>query len=157
MGEVVVKAGKFTSEKTIDAFVNQEKDWIEKQKKYYAEKYHHRIDVKKEDIPTIKKQLLPQMEFLVNKYSQIMKVTPSKVKITSAEKRWGSCNSNKTVCFSYRAVFLSQKCKEYLVIHELSHLTHMNHSKDFYSEIEKYMSDYKVAEKELDGYFIRTI
>ena len=94
------------------------------------------------------------MTELVQKYADIMGVEAKGVKITSAEKRWGSCSSKNTICFSYRCAFLSQKCKEYIVIHELSHISEFNHSKKFYDVVERYMPDYKSAEKELDGYYI---
>ena len=154
-GEVVVKAGFFTAESTIEKFVNANTEWIENQRKYYKNKYHCIKIVTETERELIKKQLLPIMEELTRKYSDIMGLKPKKIKITTAEKRWGSCNAKGTVCYSYRVMFLSQKCKEYLVIHELSHLEHMNHSKDFYSLVTKYMPDYKQAEKELNGYYIQ--
>ena len=154
LGEVTVKAGIFTGNKYIEAFVNSKKEWIEKQQKYFAEKYHHRISVTEEEREKLKKQLLPVMEELVFRYSRMIDVKPKSVKITVAEKRWGSCGRNGAICFSYRAALVSQKCREYLVVHELCHIKHFNHSKDFYNEIEKYIPDYRDAEKELDGYYI---
>ena len=153
-GKVTIKAGRFTSDKYIEEFVNSKKDWIEKQQKYFADKYHHRIQVTKEERENLKKQFLPVMEELVFKYSRMMDVNPKSVKITVAEKRWGSCGRNGAICFSYRGALVSQKCREYLVVHELCHIKHFNHSKDFYEEIKKYMPDYRDAEKELDGYYI---
>ena len=156
-GEVVVKAPLLVSEKYIDDFVNSKSDWIYKQQEYYKDKYHHRIVLTKEERDNLKKQILPEIETLIKKYSQIMNVSPASVKITVAEKRWGSCSSKNTVCFSYKVALLSQRCKEYIVIHELSHLSQFNHSKKFYETVAKYMPDYKEAEKELAGYHIRTL
>jgi len=155
-GEIAVKAGLLTPLKIIDNFVNANKDWIEKQQQFFAQKYHTRIITTKAERDSAKKQLLPVMISLVQKYAAVMDVEPKSVKITVAEKRWGSCSGRDTVCFSYRCYFLSQKCKEYIVIHELSHLKEFNHSKEFYKTVQKYMPDYKQAEKELDGYYIHT-
>ena len=154
MREVTVKAGLRTTDEYIENFVKAKTDWIIKQQKYFENKYHHRITVNKEQLLNIKKELLPQMAALVQRYAEIMGVEAKGVKITSAEKRWGSCSSKNTICFSYRCAFLSQKCKEYIVIHELSHISEFNHSKKFYDVVERYMPDYKSAEKELDGYYI---
>ena len=154
-GEVVVKAGFFTAESTIEKFVNSNIEWIENQRRYYKNKYHYIKIVTESEREQVKKQLLTVMSELTEKYSIIMGVKPEKVRITTAEKRWGSCNAKGTICYSYRVMFLSQKCKEYIVIHELCHLEQMNHSKDFYSLVAKYMPDYKQAEKELDGYYIQ--
>ena len=120
----------------------------------FNNKYHSIITVEKSQVNLIKKSLKPEIDKLVEKYSQIMGVTPETIKITSAEKRWGSCNDKKSVCFSYKCAFLSQKCKEYIVIHELSHLKELNHSKAFYDIVKTYMPDYKETEKELNGYYI---
>lgn len=153
-GKVTVKAATLTDDKKIKDFVNRHKDWIEKQQRHFAEKYHHRISLSEEDRERLKIQLLPQMTELVERYSKIMDVKPAGIKITSAEKRWGSCSSKQKVCFSYRAALVSDRCKEYLVVHELSHLRHMDHSKAFYKEVAKYLPDHRDREKELDGYYI---
>ena len=153
-GEVTVKAPLYTSEKYIDAFMISKESWIKKQQDYFAQKYHHRIAVTKEEREVLKKQLFPQMKILVEKYSEVMGVKAKSVKITVAERRWGSCGKDGAICFSYRLAFVSDRCREYLAVHELSHIKQFNHSKEFYTEIEKYLPDYKTIEKELDGYYI---
>jgi predicted metal-dependent hydrolase len=79
-----------------------------------------------------------------------MDLYPSKVKLNRAEKRWGSCNySTKTLNFTIRNAMLPDWVQEYIVIHELSHLVHPNHSAKFWSFVETFMPDYKQAEKYL--------
>ena len=152
--EVIVKAGVFSTQQSIDEFVNSKSEWIRKQQQYFKNKYHTRISVTQEQRNILKKELLPEMTELVEKYSEIMDVTPKSIKITVAEKRWGSCSGRQTICFSYRCAFLSQRCKEYIVIHELCHLKQMNHSQMFYQLVAKYMPEYREVEKELGGYYI---
>jgi len=153
-GEVTVKVGCFTTEKAIERAVEVNSVWIKKQQQYFEEIYHHRIIIRKEDVSNIKKQLFSQMKELTDKYAEIMGVNPKSIKITSANTRWGSCGADASICYSCRCVYLSQRCKEYIVIHELSHIKEHNHSKNFYTVLEKYMPDYKDAKKELDGYYI---
>lgn len=155
-GEVVVKAPLYISDKAIELFLQSKAEWIAEKQRYYQHKFHHRITVTKEEREQLKKQALPLMKELVDRYAQIMQVEPKSVKITVAEKRWGSCSGRNTICFSYKTALISPKCREYLAIHELSHLKEMNHSQKFYNILAKYMPDYKEAEKELDGYYIRT-
>ncbi len=69
------------------------------------------------------------------------------VKITSAEKRWGSCTSKKTLNFTWRIIMLPSDIIEYIVIHELAHLKQLNHSKKFWNEVETILPDYRVREK----------
>lgn len=76
-------------------------------------------------------------------YAQIMNVDPKGVKITSAQKRFGSCSSRGTLCFSFNLMQYPDEAIDYVVVHELAHLVELNHSKKFWSIVEKYMPDYK--------------
>ena len=70
-----------------------------------------------------------------------------RISITSAKTRFGSCNSRGNIAYSYRLMLYTEAAREYVVVHELSHLLEMNHSKSFYSIVEKYMPDYKERRK----------
>jgi hypothetical protein len=59
------------------------------------------------------------------------------VAITSAETRWGSCSSNKTLNFNWKLVMAPLEVIDYVVTHELAHLTEMNHSKTFWETVRK--------------------
>jgi len=66
-----------------------------------------------------------------------------------AKKRWGSCNSKRNISLNPYMMKLSYKMIDYIIIHELSHLVHLNHSKAFYSHIAIFMPEYKKVEKEI--------
>ncbi len=83
----------------------------------------------------------------IDYYSALMGLQYSNMKITSAKKQFGSCNSKGNICFSYRLMLYPERAREYIIVHELAHLVHMNHSRDFYDVIEKYMPDYKLRKK----------
>lgn len=68
----------------------------------------------------------------------------STISIRDQKSRWGSCSSSGTLSFNYRLVFAPSKVLDYVVVHELCHLTHMNHSKDFWNMVGTVMPDYKV-------------
>ena len=76
-----------------------------------------------------------------------MGVSYGTVKITSAQKRFGSCSAKNNICFSYILMQYPIEAIEYVVVHELAHTVHHDHSKAFYALIEKYMPDYKQREK----------
>ncbi|MBN1536534.1 MAG: M48 family metallopeptidase [Anaerolineales bacterium] len=69
--------------------------------------------------------------------------TYSQVKITSAQSRWGSCSGKGSLCFSWRLVMAPLTVIDYVVVHELVHLRHKNHSKAFWAEVKALMPDYK--------------
>lgn len=75
-----------------------------------------------------------------------------KIRITSARTRWGSCSSKGTLSFSWRLVMTSLAVIDYVVIHELAHTVHHNHSKRFWQLVEDWMPDYRERRKQLRQY-----
>ena len=92
-----------------------------------------------------KEYIPPLVECLAKEYGEAYK----KVSITSAHTRWGSCSSQKNLSFSYRLMMLPPEAIKYVVIHELSHLRHMNHSKAFWELVHSRMPNYKEMERVL--------
>ena len=76
-------------------------------------------------------------------FARIMGVSYQRVRITSARTRLGSCSSKGSICFSWRLMDYPDDAIDYVVVHELAHLIHMDHSAAFYAEIERVMPDYK--------------
>lgn len=66
------------------------------------------------------------------------------ITVRDQKTRWGSCSSRGTLSFNYRLIFAPPRVLDYVVVHELCHLTHMNHSKDFWDKVASVMPEYKV-------------
>lgn len=66
------------------------------------------------------------------------------ITVRDQKSRWGSCSSRGTLSFNYRLMFAPPRVLDYVVVHELCHLTHMNHSKDFWNMVRQIMPDYKI-------------
>lgn len=66
------------------------------------------------------------------------------ITVRDQKSRWGSCSSRGTLSFNYRLIFAPSKVLDYVVVHELCHLTHMNHSEDFWRMVEQIMPDYRL-------------
>ena len=86
--------------------------------------------------------------------SQIMNVRYNSVKIKNYKSRWGSCSSKGDISFNWKIIFAPENIIEYLVVHELSHLIHFNHSKLFWNKVEEFQYNYKENRKWLkeNGY-----
>lgn len=65
------------------------------------------------------------------------------------KSKWGSCNSNRKITLNYRLLDLPDHLIDYVLVHELAHLNHMNHSSNFWEEVSKHMPDYKNRKLEL--------
>ena len=84
---------------------------------------------------------------MLREYALVMGLEYNRISITGAKTRFGSCSSQKNICFSYRLMLYPEEAREYVIVHELAHLVEMNHSHRFYAIIERYMPDYKARRK----------
>lgn len=70
-----------------------------------------------------------------------------RVSIKEMKTRWGSCSGKKNLNFNWKLVLAPPTILDYVVIHELCHLKHMNHSGDFWALVEEKMPNYKKHRK----------
>ena len=142
-GVLTVRAPYGTDKKTIEKLILKHEDWVIKNIAKSREKEQRFKNLSEKDIAQIKKEAKEYFEVKTKQFAEIMGLKYGRIKITSAKTRFGSCSSDKNICFSYRLMLYPQKARDYVIIHELCHLVYMNHSKKFYSLLEKYLPDYK--------------
>jgi predicted metal-dependent hydrolase len=145
-GDVIVRLPHRFSEKNIPQVIIGHKEWIlkkiEKQKALPKRK-----EYSKEEKAALKEKAKEILPPLINKYSGLMGLYPSAVKIGFAKTRFGSCSGKNSINFSAYLMEYEKEAIEYVVVHELAHIKHHNHSKQFYKLIERYMPDYKIRAK----------
>lgn len=142
----VVRAPLYISTKQINKFVSDNTEWLEKAVKH-KDTQLKKYDLSDDEIAELvnkAKEIIPQR---VEYYSSIMNLKPTGVKITKAKKRFGSCSSKNSLCFSCFLMQYPIEAIDYVVVHELAHIKHHNHGKEFYALISEYMPDYKQREK----------
>ena len=142
-GRVLVRAPRRTSEAKIRAFAASHADWIEnairKQAKR-AEAHPEPTEAEKRAYIARAKELLPQR---VAHYSRVMGLYPTQVRITGAKTRFGSCSATGHICFSWRLMQYPPEAIDYVVVHELAHLKHLNHSPAFHALVASVLPDHK--------------
>ncbi len=84
-------------------------------------------------------------------FAEQIGVKPSRLTVTSAKTNWGSCTADR-VHFSWHIIMAEKEVIDYVIIHELVHILHHNHSKSFWSEVEKHCPDWKTLRKKLKTY-----
>ena len=94
-----------------------------------------------------KEEIQKIIPFLVEKYSNLMQLYPTKISYRKNRRTWGSCNFKNELNFNILLAKYPIFIIEYIVIHELAHIKHKNHSKDFYFLVEKFSPNYKKIEK----------
>jgi hypothetical protein len=91
----------------------------------------------------------------LRKYQTHFKVKYRSYKIDGSIKKWGSCSSERHLIFNWRLILLPVQIIDYVVVHELCHLVHMNHDRSFWRLVGKVYPDYKKAESYMNGIRIK--
>ena len=102
------------------------------------------------DIEAIRKKLVEKTTF----YAEKMRVSVGRITIRNQKTRWGSCSSKGNLNFNYRLYYLPEEILEYVIVHELAHRRHMNHSKEFWEEVAFFYPNYKACRERLKEYHL---
>ena len=142
-GEVVVRAPRRTQPTRIEEFVSSHSDWIEKkvsEVKGRLERYPELSEGELSELTKMAKAVLPSR---VEYFASIMGVKPQKISVNRAKTRFGSCSAKGNLNFSCRVMRYPTEAIDYVVVHELAHLKHFNHSRAFWAFVESVLPDYK--------------
>jgi len=130
----------YQSREFIDKFLDEKQKWIQKQ--------FSKIDALK----FIAETELYSQEFIqarVEYYSKLMNLEFTKLKFRKMKSRWGSCNSRREITLNTHLCRVDKELIDYVIVHELAHIKHMNHSKVFHALVEKYLLNSKLLRKKL--------
>lgn len=104
----------------------------------------------------LKEELQETVNNFVFKYLKILNLNLESIEYRSMKSRWGTCiPTKKKIIFNSKLIHCPIEAIEYVVLHEIIHLIHPNHSKAFYETVEKYMTDWKIKKKILQDYLIQ--
>lgn len=141
-GKVIIKAPKRISEKELEKIIEKKSGWIEKNLEKTSQKQEKPPLYTEEQF---KKIVEKNASELINTIGLI----PRKIRIRDIKYAWGSCSNNKNITINKKLISYSELAIRYVILHELCHLKYMNHSKDFWDLVQKYMPEYKKAKAEL--------
>lgn len=155
---VILRAPQWLSEKELDEWIGEHAYWIEEKVKQMRQR---NLDKKLTGAPAVDKiseaeweNILGEFTERVNHFCKVMDVTVGRITIRNQKTRWGSCSSKGNVNFNYQLYYMPRELMDYVIIHELSHRRHMNHSAEFWQEVEKYCPAYRECRKKLRDYEI---
>ena len=103
-------------------------------------------DYQKKVLTKKAKEYLP---YRLEYYAKLYGYSYEKCRLTHANTRWGSCSSNRTISLNIGLMKVPEVLRDYVILHELAHLNHMNHSKEFWAEVGTHDKNYKMHEKKL--------
>lgn len=155
-GSVVVRVPMHASDRAVKRFVSAHARWIadnrgqmfERRKKLADNPY----DIPAwESLSAADKKIAKQkiMEH-VDYYARRMEIDYGSISMRNQKSRWGSCSSKGNLNFNYRLAYLPEELLDYVVVHELAHRRHMDHSAAFWEEVETYYPAYKKCRQMLN-------
>ena len=93
------------------------------------------------------------LEEYLGKYTKLLNTNINYYQIKKISSAWGIYHKKENyITFNFDLIEKDIKCIEYVVLHELCHIFYMNHQKDFWALVEKYMPDYKIRRKNLKSF-----
>ena len=146
-GNLVVRAPLRCPQKTIDSFVAGRRDWIEAALQRQKKRAAAHPPLTEAELESLRQQAKAYLPGRVTLWSQRMGLAPAAVKITSARTRFGSCSSKNSLCFSLYLMQYPPEAIDAVVVHELCHMRHRDHSPAFYAEVERWLPDYRQRER----------
>lgn len=130
----------YSSKEFVATLLEERSSWIEKQLN------------KIKQLEPISQDSLHSSDFLqerVHHFSKVMQLEFKELRLRKMKSRWGSCSSARVITLNSELTKVDAQLIDYVVVHELAHLVHMNHSKEFHSLVEQYLPNAKLLRKQL--------
>ena len=133
-GQVEVRGRRRLTKAQAEQILYQHQDWIQTQIARQTARAAQRHILTADEIANLTEQAERDLPVRTAHWASRMGVQPTGVRITAAATRWGSCSAKNRICYSFRVMLLPEALRDYIVVHELSHIRQKNHSADFYAE-----------------------
>lgn len=163
-GRVVVTKPLRTSFKTIERFIEDKKEWIQKTQESFAQKKQRRTGTEPIALPRPRKNSAAYKEArkaarkLVSerlKYFNTLYNFPyGTISIRNQKTRWGSCSAGGNLSFNYRIIYLPPELADYVIVHELCHVKEHNHSPKFWEQMARTLPNHKALRKRIHTEYV---
>ena len=157
---IFVRAPLRMSDAEIERFLDSKSKWIKKHLQMVAERKAAVNDLPPytpEEIRNLADKAIQIIPERVKHYARIIGVDYGNITIRNQRTRWGSCSSKGTLNFNCLLMLLPDEIIDSVIVHELCHRKHMNHSPLFYAEVEKAFPNYQQCNtwlKENGGFYL---
>ncbi|MGC4018900.1 MAG: M48 family metallopeptidase [Muricomes sp.] len=152
-GEVLARIPHWLSDRELKEFIKSHEKWIADKLSLVGRQRDCNEaalapppqELTKNEMEQIKHKIAGRVQY----YGNIMGVTWGRITIRNQKTRWGSCSSKGNLNFNYQLYYLPGELLDYVVVHELAHRRYMNHSPEFWREVERYYPNYRECRKKL--------
>ena len=138
-GRVSVSAPRGLSRRLVDRFIVERADWIADKLDHFKKTYGVRPSAseRRKDYLSKKEKARKLIEGRLEHFNRFYGFKYTSISVRNQRTRWGSCSRKGSLNFNYRLADLSPELSDYIVVHELCHLGAFDHSRKFWSLVEK--------------------
>lgn len=147
---LIVRVPEAMSSREIDAFIKEHWGWISHHLQLAEAKEVRAAAIEKlsqQEIDDLVNQAIKMIPERVGFFAHKMDVRYGNITIRNQSTRWGSCSSKRNLNFNCLLMLVPAEVCDYVIVHELAHLKEMNHSPQFWSEVEKVNPDFRAHRK----------
>ncbi|MBS6263881.1 MAG: M48 family metallopeptidase [Clostridium sp.] len=142
-GQVTVRVPRTVTEAQAEEFARRHGEWILKTREKVLQNASWRRSYTEAEKQTGKQRLSRKLEERLPLFASVMGVSYGRVSIRDQRTRWGSCSGKGNLNFNWKLSLVPDEILDYVVVHELAHRIEMNHSVNFWREVEKILPDYR--------------
>ncbi len=141
-GKLTVRAPRGVKKTKIEELVHNNRDWILRAIDRSL-KVRDQYEVSHDEELALRKAAKKELKKKADYYATLMGLKYGRLTITGAKTRFGSCSSKGNISFSFHLMRYPESAIDYVVVHELAHVVHLNHSAAFWSVVSSVFPDYK--------------
>lgn len=138
--------------KQAEKVVHSKIEWIQKNQEKMRQFEREKAEAEKSLPPIDRKEARKNIVQRLDKLAQEHGFKYNRVSIRNQKTRWGSCSTKNNISLNMKLVRLPEHLFDYVIIHELVHTKHKNHSKRFWAAMDKILGDAKSLRSELNRY-----
>lgn len=149
-GSVVVTVPPRKHKMSIDRYINRKKKWLMGRLNLMQgidTKAIHSVSKKR--YKEYKAEALSLARERVDHFNRNYNFSVKRISIRNQKTRWGSCSEDGVINLNYKIIFLPQRQRDYIIVHELCHLGELNHSYRFWNLVSESIPDYIEIKKSL--------
>lgn len=145
-GRLQMSVPKYTSDFLIKRFLNRNRAILREKLPINDPSTQRARDAKKKILMKQAKEYLPyRLEYQAKRFGY----SYARCRLTHANTRWGSCSTSRTISLNIGLMKVPEKLRDYVILHELAHLNHMDHSAAFWAEVGAHDPHYKEHRRRL--------
>ena len=145
-GRLSMSVPKYTSDFLAKRFLSSNRKMIREKLPLKNPDEQRARDYQKKLLMKKAREYLP---YRLEYYAKLYGYSYEKCRLSHANTRWVSCSSNRTISLNIGLMKVPEVLRDYVILHELAHLNHMDHSKAFWTEVGSHDKNYRMHEKKL--------